>query len=46
MLHENLDDIFKFFTEIEDKNMSLKIENNNIIVKKNFFKFKRHKKIF
>lgn len=32
MLYENLDDIFKFFTEIEDKDMSLKLENNNIIV--------------
>ncbi len=32
MLYENLDDIFKFFTEIENKDMSLKLENNNIIV--------------
>lgn len=32
MLYENLDDIFKFFTEIEDKDMTLKLENNNIIV--------------
>lgn len=32
MLYENLDDIFRFFTEIEDKDMSLKLENNNIIV--------------
>jgi hypothetical protein len=32
MLYENLDDIFRFFVEIEDKDMSLKLENNNIIV--------------
>ena len=32
MLYENLDDIFKFFTEIKDKDMTLKLENNNIIV--------------
>jgi hypothetical protein len=32
MLYENMDDIFRFFAEIEDKDMSLKVENNNIIV--------------